>query len=313
MGHTCAVDTPGRARYGGKTSFRVSHFHRSTLKPLVRFAFTPFDSWANSAILPSAMSSPEPSLPRGWSTVEVTPLEREWAEAPESGSQPDPVQRPQSGSVADGEPLRAQLRAQHREILRRIFLGEPMNDVASAVGIPYATVKYIVRSPLFQAAMAEMQREADSKVLDTAQRMRMERELTNAAESGIPIAFKAMNESQSPATRAKIAFGFLDRAGMSPSRKVEEKREGFREMLERLDEMERHMAPGSEVTAEVKFSVRKEGEYDTRAGVSPVIDAPSNGDRDKAGGATESADAGSARADRAAVDPVAFLTRSLSG
>jgi hypothetical protein len=247
------------------------------------------------------MTEQDSDLPGGWSTVEPEPPGPEWA-TPESGSEPDPVVRPSS---PENEPLRAQLRAQHREILRRIFLGEPMNDVASAVGIPYATVKYIVRSPLFQAAMAEMQREADGKVIDTAQRMRMERELTNAAEAGIPVAFKAMNESQSPATRAKIAFGFLDRAGMSPSRKVEEKREGFREMLERLDEMERHMSPGSEVTAEVKFSVRKEGEYDTRTGVSPVENAPSVGDSDAARDTIGSPDA-------KRVDPVVFLTRALS-
>lgn len=167
----------------------------------------------------------------------------------DSGARPEPV---------DNEPLRASLRTAHREILRRVFLGEALNDVAASVGIPYATVKYIVKSPLFQAALAEMQSEADGKVIDTAQRMRMERALTDAAESGIPIAFKAMSESQSPATRAKIAFGFLDRAGLSPSRKPDEKREGFREMLERLDEMERHLGPGSEMTAEVKFSVRRE-------------------------------------------------------
>lgn len=199
----------------------------------------------------------------GFSTIDTAP-----PPGSESGSQTDPGVRP---DPVDNEPLRASLRTAHREILRRVFLGEPLNDVAVAVGMPYATVRYITRSPLFQAALAEMQQEADGKVIDTAQRMRMERALTDAAESGIPIAFKAMKESQSPATRAKIAFGFLDRAGMSPSRKVEEKREGFREMLERLDEMERHMSPGSEVTAEVKFSVRKEGEsVGDRAGVSPA-------------------------------------------
>jgi hypothetical protein len=153
-----------------------------------------------------------------------------------------------------------------------VFLGEKLTDVSNAVGMPYATVKYIVKSPLFQAAMEEMQREADGKVVDTAQRMRMERALTDAAETGIPIALKAMTESQSPGARAKIAFGFLDRAGLGPSRKVEEKREGFREMLERLDQMQSNMEPGGSVEAEIRFSVRKEGEtYDTRAGVSPVV------------------------------------------
>ena len=92
---------------------------------------------------------------------------------------------------------------------------------------------------------------------------------------------------------------------MSPSRKVEEKREGFREMLERLDEMERHMAPGSEVSAEVRFSVRKEGENGYRTGVSPVTDNPI-------------VDAGSDRAESATgdtprqVDPVAFLHVALT-
>lgn len=171
----------------------------------------------------------------------------------------------------DNEPLRESLRTSHREILRRVFLGEALNDVAVAVGMPYSTVRFLTRSPLFQAALAEMQREADGKVIDTAQRMRMERDLTNAAELGIPVALKAMNESQSPATRAKIAFGFLDRAGMSPSRKVEEKREGFREMLERLDQMQQNMEPGTDMTAEIKFSVRKEGDgHESRAGVSPA-------------------------------------------
>jgi hypothetical protein len=235
--------------------------------------------------------SPGQPLPGEWSTISAAP--------------PPEPEAAESGSQSDSEPLRASLRTAHREILRRVFLGEPLNEVAVAVGMPYATVRYITRSPLFQAALAEMQTEADGKVIDTAQRMRMERALTDAAESGIPVAFKAMNESQSPATRAKIAFGFLDRAGLSPSRKVEEKREGFREMLERLDEMERHMSPGSEVTAEVKFSVRKEGENGYHAGVSPA--AP----RTVEGNESESATVNDPTTVQGRNDPVAFLRQAL--
>jgi hypothetical protein len=242
-------------------------------------------------------------LPPGWSSVESV------ASPPSGRSESDPELRPEP---EDNEPLRTGLRTAHREILRRVFLGEPLNEVAVAVGMPYTTVRFITRSPLFQAALAEMQREADGKVIDTAQRMRMERDLTNAAEAGIPVALKAMTESQSPATRAKIAFGFLDRAGLSPSRKVEEKREGFREMLERLDEMERHMAPGSSVTAEVKFSVRKEGEaYETRAGVSPASrahDVTPSRDGGVAGG-TAGADPAPVQG---GVDPAVFLRQSLA-
>ena len=225
----------------------------------------------------------------GWQTVETQPV----AGGDVTESAPDP------------ETLRARLRTNHREILRRVFLGEQLTDVASAVGIPYASVKYIVKSPLFQAALAEMQAEADGKVIDTAQRMRMERELSNAAEAGIPIAFRAMKESQSPATRAKIAFGFLDRAGLSPSRKVEEKREGFREMLERLDEIERHTAAGTEVTAEIKFSVRKEGEAYRG---NPVDKARSVGDPSGAGSASQSSEGNGAESH---VDPASFLRRAL--
>lgn len=215
---------------------------------------------------------------------------------------PDPV---------ENEPLRVGLRTAHREILRRVFLGEQLKDVAIAVGMPYATVRYITRSPLFQAALEEMQKEADGTVINTAQRMRMERALTQAAENGIPIAVKAMTESQSPAARAKIAFGFMDRAGFSPQRKVEEKREGFREMLERLDEMERHTPPGGETVAEIRFSVRKEGDaYDSRAGVSPV-----NGKVTIANTSTSNSKEDAAPSDgptvRRVSDGVAFLRDSL--
>lgn len=189
-----------------------------------------------------------------------------------------------------------------------MFLGEQLVDVASAVGIPYASVKYIVKSPLFQAALAEMQAEADGKVIDTAQRMRMERELTNAAEAGIPVAFRAMKESQSPATRAKIAFGFLDRAGLSPSRKVEEKREGFREMLERLDEIERHASPGSEISAEIKFSVRKEGEAYRG---SPADKARSVGETSSQSAAEPAESSSEGDNGVSHVDPAAFLERAL--
>lgn len=263
---------PSRVAHRGKIGTTTHDSRHTTCTPFYRPNRTPPFLDTGPAI---CYTLPRMTLSgAGWSTVDTAST----SGGATSGSQPD-SDRPEP---VDNEPLRASLRTSHRELLRRMFLGEPLNEVAVALGMPYATVKYIVKSPLFQAALAEMQQEADGKVIDTAQRMRMERELTNAAEAGIPVAFKAMNESQSPATRAKIAFGFLDRAGMSPSRKVEEKREGFREMLERLDEMERHMAPGSEV--ELKFSVRKDGggsanERDSGIprDVTPSANAESNG------------------------------------
>lgn len=198
---------------------------------------------------------------------------------------PDPVLEPSAeppitprGTAPDADdsstPMRARMRAMHREILRRTFLGANAKDIALALDVSHATVKFITTSPLFRAALAEMQAEADSKVTDTAARLRMERRLEEIAEKGITVAESAMtNPSLNGLARAKIAFGFLDRVGMGPTRKIEHKGDGYREIIERLDELERlEGRPGWEIPAapvteaSVTFTVRKEAGHVTTVG-----------------------------------------------
>ena len=152
--------------------------------------------------------------------------------------------------------LREALRASHREILRRAFLGDTVDSISGAVGLTPTSVKFIMRSPLFQAALAELQREADSKAVDTAQRMRMERDILSAAEEGIPIARSAMRDARNPMVKAKIAFGFMDRSGFNPSAIArKDDPDNYRQIIERLDAMERgDSAPPS---PKVEFSERR--------------------------------------------------------
>lgn len=161
-----------------------------------------------------------------------------------------------SGSAQPGDAptLREQMRSTHREILRRTFLGDASDAIAGSVGLTTSSVRFIQRSPLFQAALAELQREADAKVVDTAQRMRVERDLINAAEEGVPIARTAMHNAVNPMVKARIAFGFLDRAGFNPgiaARKDDP--DNYRQIIERLDEMERGVTP----VPRVEFTERK--------------------------------------------------------
>lgn len=162
--------------------------------------------------------------------------------------------------------LREKLRAAHREILRRTFLGDECSAIAGSVGLTPSSVKFIQRSPLFQAALAELQREADAKVVDTAQRMRMERDLVNAAEEGIPLARGAMRSAMNPMVKAKIAFGFLDRAGFAQRDNRKDDPDNYRQIIERLDAMER----GDVATPRVEITERKVTVTGTPAQTTPV-------------------------------------------
>lgn len=167
---------------------------------------------------------------------------------------------------ASPQTLREQMRSTHREILRRTFLGDEPSAIAGSVGLTPASVKFIQRSPLFQAALSELQREADAKVVDTAQRMRMERDLLSAAEEGIPIARGAMRSALNPLVKAKIAFGFLDRSGFAQSNNRKNDPDNYREIIERLDEMER----GSASAPKVEITERRV----TLSGGTPPVTAP---------------------------------------
>lgn len=202
--------------------------------------------------------------------------------------------------------VREQMRAAHREILRRVFLGQPLNEIAVGVGLRYETVKFIARSPVFQAALAELQVAADKMVIDTAARQRMEQALVKGAEEGIPILAGVMKSDRvSPAVRSKVAFGFLDRVGLGPTRKIENTGDSYRDMIERLDALERRGSePGPEpgqVTEEVTVRVTRPASPGGPRNVTPQQGEPAEDSPITNGAGLQSRQA------------VEFLQRSLGG
>jgi hypothetical protein len=84
--------------------------------------------------------------------------------------------------------------------------------------------------------------------------MRMERDILNAAEEGIPLARQAMKDARNPMVKAKIAFSFMDRSGFNPSAIArKDDPDNYRQIIERLDAMER----GEPVPPRVEFTERR--------------------------------------------------------
>lgn len=164
-----------------------------------------------------------------------------------------PISREEDAEVRD------RLTSRHREILRRTFLGEQTTEIARAMGLTSAGVRFVQNSDIFRAAIAEMHAEADRSVVNVPERLAIERRLLKAADEGVDVARKILlDDGVNPGIRSKTAFGFLDRAGFGPTRKIERAGDHYRSILERLDEIE---SAGVEVEATLRVRpARQEGD-----------------------------------------------------
>ena len=105
----------------------------------------------------------------------------------------------------------SQLTPRHREIMRRIFEGATYSQIAESMGLHTQTIMLVATSPLFRAALAEMESNADFSVIKRAESM---------ANEALDVLKVLMRNARSESIRKVSADSILDRAGYA---KVEKK------------------------------------------------------------------------------------------
>ena len=107
----------------------------------------------------------------------------------------------------------------HREIVRRVALGETNKEIAEALGISVETVRYTKGSRAGQDQLAILRGAMDADTIDLGMRI----------QKFAPIALELLEKiiraegdckDASLALRAKHADKYLDRAGYSPVKKI---------------------------------------------------------------------------------------------
>ena len=105
--------------------------------------------------------------------------------------------------------------AQHKEIARRLVLGEKHVDIARDMGITPAMVSYTANSHLVQQEMAVLMAKRDGMTVDIAQDIQ---ELQPLAL--LKVVEAMIHTDATPADSARIGFGILDRGGNSVVKKT---------------------------------------------------------------------------------------------
>lgn len=142
------------------------------------------------------------------------------------------------------------LMARHREILRLTLLGWSATRIAVAVGVSAGAVYAVMRSPLMRAELERMQDEADRLTIDTPLRARMEAELRGATIEAVRLNRRLMNDTAVDAKlRSGVAKHFMDRVLFDVDESGE-RQSGYREILRRLDDVDKQLGRGVWLIAE---------------------------------------------------------------
>jgi len=115
------------------------------------------------------------------------------------------------------------LYAVHKEILRRLVLGQKPKDIAEALGVTRTVVTYTQNSELGRQHMRTLEAARDAQTADVS------RAILETAPESLSILQDLQRDEDTPrALRARVAFGILDRGGYGPTKKsiIDDKRSG---------------------------------------------------------------------------------------
>lgn len=104
----------------------------------------------------------------------------------------------------------------HNEILRRLASGETQERIAEELGISPMSIGSIKNSPLGKAQLAHLREKADDQVTKTQEKIAL------IAPKAAKVLESMMDDVETPqSVRAKIAMDLLDRAGLAPTKRIE--------------------------------------------------------------------------------------------
>lgn len=106
------------------------------------------------------------------------------------------------------------IRPYHREIARRLVLGEMQSDIARALGLSINRMSVIVNSPLFKLEVKRLEQSRDAGVADVQQT------LQSISPIALEVVERTMYSSKSETLRFSAAQDVLDRAGFGKTSKV---------------------------------------------------------------------------------------------
>jgi len=107
------------------------------------------------------------------------------------------------------------VRPYHREIARRLVLGQRQSDICVDLGISTGRLSIIVNSPLFKLELKRLEDIRDKGVEDVT------RSLKNLAPVALEQIERTMYTAKSEKLRTQCAWDILDRAGYKATDKVE--------------------------------------------------------------------------------------------
>jgi hypothetical protein len=137
------------------------------------------------------------------------------------------------------------LMARHREIIRLTILGWSTLRIAASVGLSPYQVRAILRAPLVQAELERLQDEADRLTVNVPLRSQVEGELRGATVQAMRLNRKLMSDPAVDArTRSNVAKHFMDRVLFDVDSDNGERGTGYREILKRLDEVDKALGRG---------------------------------------------------------------------
>lgn len=153
--------------------------------------------------------------------------------------------RPRSGRLPQ-KPLK-HMTERHREMARRLVLGERQCDVARSCGISQQRLSDIVRSPVFMGYMQELSAMREQRTGDILQDVR------RGATNGLGLLLRVLtegteeNRGSSINTRVNVARDLLDREGSAPrvgKRQAVRRDVGLHLTAEDLEELTRRALAG---------------------------------------------------------------------
>lgn len=119
------------------------------------------------------------------------------------------------------------LNARHREIMRRIALGERNKDIAEDLGMSQVSISIIVNSPLFKQELAKWMSSLDAQAYDAMG------ELRKIIPDAVVAVRETIEQKELPVLRHRASMDLLNRTGISTPKEyhVTKQQTSYEELL----------------------------------------------------------------------------------
>jgi len=136
------------------------------------------------------------------------------------------------------------LQTKHHEILRRAHIGQSNKDIAAELGIHPVTVGLILKSSLAKAELARMKTTDIEKTANTPARIRLVKEINEAAEKSLRYHLQVLNDEVIVDEKSKVRISNLHVAEGIYKTEVSQDATSFRDIIRGLSVVEQALEAG---------------------------------------------------------------------